>query len=89
MLRWLLAVALLSLGVFCALLGSYFAWKFFALYLPNKASVDACLPSGGTCSIDGMANLEISGWWTAALFAIGCACAWGVIAVLRTRTATE
>ncbi len=65
---------LLPTGVFAALFGAYFAWKFFALYLPNKASVDACLPSGGTCSIEGMANLELSGWWTAILLlcALGC-----------------
>lgn len=54
-------VVLLPLAAFSALMGSYFAWKFFAIYLPNKRMVDECLPSGGTCSIDGVANLELSG----------------------------
>ncbi len=48
-------------GALCAAMTWYFLWKYFVLYLPNKALVDACVPSGGTCSIDGFANLEISG----------------------------
>lgn len=42
-------------------MGWYFLDKHFRLYLPNKQAIDQCLPSGGNCSVDGFANLEISG----------------------------
>lgn len=70
----------------CGLFGAYFAWKYFALYLPNKRRVDECLPSGGTCSIDGMANLELSGGMM--VFFLGAAVAlFVVVAVASRRTA--
>jgi hypothetical protein len=71
----LLAVVVLApFGASCALFGSYFAWKFFGLYLPNKPSVDACVPSGGTCSIDGVANLELSGTMMALWLGLALVC---------------
>lgn len=59
--RVLLGLGLLGVAGFAGLMGLYFGWKLFALYLPNRASILECLPSGGTCSIDGFANLELSG----------------------------
>jgi hypothetical protein len=86
---WIIAVLSLPLGMSCALFGAYFAWKFFALYLPNKAAVDECVPSGGTCSIDGMANLEISGGMTLLFVGIAALCFvasfFGVSFLMRTR----
>jgi hypothetical protein len=79
----LAAWTLLPVGTFCGLLGWYFAWKFFTLYLPNKADVDACIPSGGTCSIDGMANLELSGPMTALWLGLAAACFMGAFLLLR------
>lgn len=63
-----LAQGIVGLGTvlgagFSGLMAWYMLWKYFALYLPNKQAVDECLPSGGTCSIDGFANLETSGVW--------------------------
>ena len=74
MARFLALLVLVPVGAFCAVFGSYFAWKFFALYLPNKASVDECVPSGGTCSIDGVANLELSGGMMAFWLGLAAAC---------------
>lgn len=74
-----LCAGLLPVAAFCALLGSYFAWKFLTIYLPNKRSVDECVPSGGTCSIDGVANLELSGGMMAFFFAIAL---WLLIAAI-------
>lgn len=49
------------LSLFSGFMAGYFLWKYFTLYLPNKAALDECVPSGGSCSIDGFANLETSG----------------------------
>ncbi len=46
--------------VFSGLISGYFFWKYIVLYLPNQAEIDACVPSGGSCSINDFANLEVS-----------------------------
>jgi len=56
-----LATASLIFASFTGLMSWYFLDNYFRLYLPNKQAVDECIPSGGTCSIDGFANLEVSG----------------------------
>jgi hypothetical protein len=85
----MLGSVLIPLGLFCALFGSYFAWKFFAVYLPNKASVDACIPSGGTCSIDGIANLELSGGMMAFFVGIAFVCFVASFFLLRSSRARQ
>ncbi len=77
MARTLALLMLFPFGAFSALFGSYFAWKFFALYLPNKKAVDECVPSGGTCSIDGFANLELSGGMTGLFLGAAVVCLLG------------
>ena len=46
--------------VFLGLMSGYFFWKHTVLYLPNKADIDMCVTSGGSCSVDGFGNLETS-----------------------------
>ena len=58
-----------------------------ANYLPNIRSVDECLPSGGTCSRDGVTHLESSGGMMA--FFVGCAVAWLMTACALRRTAVS
>jgi hypothetical protein len=82
--RLLALLMLVPVGAFCALFGSYFAWKFFALYLPNKKAVDECVPSGGTCSIDGVANLELSGGMMAFCLSVALVCFVGTL-LLRSK----
>jgi hypothetical protein len=83
---WLLALLMLvSVGAFCTLFGLYFAWKFFALYLLNKKAVDECVPSGGTCSIDGVANLELSGLMMALWLGLALVCFVLVFMLVRSR----
>jgi hypothetical protein len=80
---------LLSLAAFCAPLGSYFAWKFFTIDLPNKRSVNECLPSGGTCSIDGVSNLELLGGLMAFFLGIALALLVAAFAVFGTAGSSE
>lgn len=84
MARFLALLILVPFVAFSAMFGSYFAWKFFALYLPNKQSVDECVPSGGTCSIDGVANLELSGGMM--MLWLGLAVVYFVIVVVLLRS---
>lgn len=55
-----LATASLFFAGFSGLMGRYFVDKYFGLYRPNKQAIDECIPSG-SCSLDGLANLEVSG----------------------------
>lgn len=55
------AVALFVLGIFFSLYGALYLHTYFDVYLPNKKWVEECIPSGGSCSINGSSDLDISG----------------------------
>lgn len=55
------AVASFAIGVFLSLYAVLYLHTYFSVYLPNKKWVEECLPSGGSCSINGSSDLDISG----------------------------